>query len=130
MFRHSEIQTILRQRRLRREGGDLSEEGEAASESPRDAGSPVQASTGTAPPRRVAQPSKPQWATSSARTKAKNKRNRDKYRNKKKTERLRNERAQKEGHPVQDEEESDEWDPWHQANGPDVQKDDTLELDY
>ena len=25
---------------------------------------------------------------------------------------------------------SDEWDAWHQANGPDVQKDETLDLDY
>jgi hypothetical protein len=26
--------------------------------------------------------------------------------------------------------ESDEWDPWHQANGPDAQKDATVDLDY
>jgi hypothetical protein len=130
MFRHSEIQAILRQRRLLREGGDLSEEGEAAADSPRDTGSPAQAPTDIASSRRVAQPAKQQWATSSARTKAKNKKNRDKYKAKKKTERLRQERVQKEGRPVQDDEESDEWDPWHQANGPDVQKDDALDLDY
>ena len=41
------------------------------------------------------------------------------------------ERAQKECRPLPDEdEESDEWDPWHQANGPDAQKADALDLDY
>jgi hypothetical protein len=130
MFRHSEIQAILRQRRLRREGGDASEEGEASSESPRDAASPAQALPHPTPSGHAAQPAKQQWATSSARTKAKNKKHRNKYRMKKKTERLQKERAQKEGRPLQDDDESDEWDPWHQANGPDVQKDDALDLDY
>jgi hypothetical protein len=131
MFRHSEIQAILRQRRLRREEGELSEEGELASESPRNAASPAPAHTNLTPSGPATQPAKQQWTTSSARTKAKNKKNRNKYRLKQRTEKLRQEQALKEGHPPKDEdEESDEWDPWHQANGPDVQKDDTIELDY
>lgn len=80
---------------------------------------------------RVEKPKTQQWATTSARTKAKNKRNRNKYKAKKRDERLKRERAQREGR-VEDEEdeESDEWDPWHQANGPDVQQDKPLDLDY
>jgi hypothetical protein len=131
MFRHSEIQAIIRKRRLRREEGELSEEDEAESDSPRDAASPTSGPADRVQSGRVEKPAMQQWTTSSARTKAKNKRNRDKYKAKKKEARLRKERAQKEGRPERDEdEESDEWDPWHQANGPDVQKDDALDLDY
>jgi hypothetical protein len=131
MFRHSEIQAILRQRRLRREEGNLSEEGEAVSDSPRNVARPARASMDPTASGPAAQPAKQQWATSSARTKARNKKNRDKYRLKKRNERLQQEQVQKEGRPSRDEDdESDEWDPWHQANGPDVQKDEAIELDY
>jgi hypothetical protein len=131
MFRHSDIQAILRRRRLRREEGDLSEEGEAASDSPRNPTSLAPAPMDPTASGSAVQPAKQQWATSSARTKARNKRNRDKYKVKKRNERLRQEQVPKKGRPSQEEdEESDEWDPWHQANGPDVQKDEAIELDY
>jgi hypothetical protein len=127
MFRHSEIQAILRKRRLRREAGESSEEGEAEEEAPQSITSPASAPA-SAP---VVKPKAQQWATSSARTKRKNKRNRDKYRIKKREIRVERERAQKEGRlSPYEESESDEWDPWHQANGPDAQKQEALDLDY
>jgi hypothetical protein len=127
MFRHSEIQAILRKRRLRREAGELSEEGEAEEKTPQNIASPASALASEP----VAKPKTQQWATSSARTKRRNKRNRDKYRIKKRETRVERERAQKEGRlsPYEDSE-SDEWDPWHQANGPDAQKQEPLDLDY
>lgn len=135
MFRHSEIQAILRKRRLIREGGYISEEGETISEAAQTVKNPTQApasaSVSTAPETCAPKPPKQQWATSSARTKARNKRHRDNYRMKKKEMRERKGRAQTDDHRVRDDdEESDEWDPWHQANGPDAQKDDALDLDY
>jgi hypothetical protein len=131
ILRHSEIQAILRKRRLAREIGNLSEEGEAASESPRTAASPVPAPTDPVQPDRAVPAAKQKWATSSARTKARNKRNRNRYKNKKREERLQMEREQK-GVPLprEESEESDEWDARHQARGPDVQQDDTPALDY
>ncbi|KAH3914437.1 hypothetical protein HBH56_089240 [Parastagonospora nodorum] len=126
MFRHSEIQAILRKRRLRREAGELSEEGEVETE-PKDAASSASAST----PGHTTRPKAQQWATSSDRTKKRNKKNRDKYKVKKREMKLERERTKKDGRlSPYHESESDEWDPWHQANGPDVQKEDKLELDY
>lgn len=135
MFRHSEIQAILRKRRLLREGGDVSEEGEAISVAPQTVDHPAPAPTTAAVVSdrgsHVTQPPKQLWATSSERTRARNRRNRDKYKMKKREIRERIERTQKDDHHPRDEdEESDEWDPWHQANGPDAQKDDALDLDY
>ncbi|KAF2830993.1 hypothetical protein CC86DRAFT_377916 [Ophiobolus disseminans] len=130
MFRHSEIQAILRKRRLqreRREAGEVSEEGEASDDA-KDAASLASAPTNSVQP---VQPKSQQWATSSARTKAKNKRNRDRYKIKKRQMRLNREQKQSESPQVkQGDEESDEWDPWHQANGPDVLKEEALDLDY
>lgn len=126
MFRHSEIHAILRKRRLRREAGELSEEGEATSE-PKAAASPAPVPT----LEHADKPKMQQWVTSSERTKKRNRRHREKYRVKKKELKLERERAQKNGRlsPYEDSE-SDEWDPWHQANGPDAQKEEALDLDY
>ncbi|KAF2132697.1 hypothetical protein P153DRAFT_382316 [Dothidotthia symphoricarpi CBS 119687] len=147
MFRHSEIQAIIRERRRRRDNGDASEEGEAASSPPAmDSGSscidPVASGTTASAQSvalektdrvrsgRVEKPKGQQWATSSTRTKTRNKKHRNKYKLKKKAER--DEREQKRNNREHGDggDESDEWDPWHQANGPDVQKDDTVALDY
>ncbi|KAH7086679.1 hypothetical protein FB567DRAFT_525999 [Paraphoma chrysanthemicola] len=130
MFRHSEIQAILRKRRQRREEGELSEEGEAEPEPPRDSAKPSTAPIDKVQSGRVEKLKTQQWATSSPRTKARNKRHRDNYRAKKQMMRREKERAQKTRRDEDEDEESDEWDPWHQAKGPDVQKDDTQELDY
>ncbi|KAH7408275.1 hypothetical protein DE146DRAFT_629205 [Phaeosphaeria sp. MPI-PUGE-AT-0046c] len=135
MFRHSEIQAILRKRRLLRECGHVSEEGETISEAPRAVHQPAPAPSSVAVAKdrqtRATQLPKQQWATSSERTKARNRRNRDRYKIKKREIRERTERAQNDGPRLRDEdEESDEWDPWHQSNGPDAQKDDALDLDY
>jgi hypothetical protein len=130
MFRHSEIQDILRKRRLRRErreAGESSEDEGAVTDTPDDSASPASLPSNTAQP---GQPKQHQWATSSARTKAKNKRNRDKYKLKKRRMRLDNEQQRKGPGVKQEDEDSDEWDAWHQANGPDVQKEEPLELDY
>jgi hypothetical protein len=150
MFRHSEIQRILRERRRRREQGQPIEEQEqeeeeeaaavpqthspapaqtASPDAPADSGSraqPAAAVSRSSQSGGIEKPSNQQWATSSARTKARNKRNRDRYKVKKRDARLKREQAWKD----KDAEESDEWDPWHQAKGPDVQQDDTVDLDY
>lgn len=137
MFRHSEIHAILRKRRLRQENGEVSEDGEAPASPTSASGSPVtpDATTRSEPvvttakdtdkvqTGRVEKPNA-QWATSSARTKARNKKHNKNYRRKKKEA-----RKQQEARRHSDDE-SDEWDPWHQATGPDVQKDDTVDLDY
>ena len=138
MFRHSEIQAIIRKRRQQRDNSNGSEEGEAEEstvEETAKAGSPASQPTPAVVSEadkvasdRVEKLKSQQWTTSSPRTKAKNKRNRDKYKAKKRDERFKREQARKHGRD--DDEESDEWDPWHQAKGPDVQKDDTVDLDY
>jgi hypothetical protein len=86
-------------------------------------------------PDKPAGPKKQQWATTSATTKAKNKRKRDRYAKRRKEIRLERglprRRSGRDGADSGDSDDgSDEWDAWHQANGPDVQKDDTLDLDY
>lgn len=131
IFRNSEIQRILRARRLRKESGDISEEGETKSSPPQVTVKLPPAPTVSGVSNSATQPQIQQWATSSARTKARNKKHRDRYKLKKKSMREQREQAKKSSRPARDEdEESDEWDPWHQANGPDAQKEDALELDY
>jgi hypothetical protein len=147
MFRHTEIQTILRERRRRREEGkplhetpappsppnmhdvtDNGEPGDPTSPAPEQSTSP---STRSGPDKvqngRV-EKSKYQWTAVSEKSRARNAKNRNKnranHRAKKKEERKRKEMEEREA------EESDEWDPWHQANGPDAQKDTTVDLDY
>lgn len=144
MFRHSEIRAILRKRRLQRESGDGSEEGEATS-SPAPSAYQSLAATETSTSTestnhmnrkpannqagRGQQPGKQQWATSSERTKRRNRKHRNNYRAKKReVRRLQGEPAGEQ--KDDDTDESDEWDPWHQATGPDAQKDTPLELDY
>ncbi|KAH9873837.1 hypothetical protein IAQ61_004464 [Plenodomus lingam] len=144
IFRHSEIREILRERRSRYNHGDRSEgevsgnELASADLPPHGHGSPkttcAATSTGNAYVEDLKQKhsgpgeeSKVQrWATSSARTKRRNKRNRDKYHAKKRAER------EKEQGPNRKDsgDESDEWDPWHQATGPDAQKEEVFDLDY
>jgi hypothetical protein len=145
MFRHSEIQAIIRKRRLKRENNDVSdqgdtEEGEAEDSVAEDSSkvkSPASHATPAAAPAadKVAsgrvdklRSQSQQWTASSPRTKARNKRNRDKYKAKKRDERFKREQNRK--NSLDKDDESDEWDPWHQAKGPDVQKDDTVDLDY
>jgi hypothetical protein len=146
MFRHTEIQTILRKRRLRKENGELSE-GELDPASPAldvatpasvDSSTSMAADTDKPQPGPVEEPKKQQWATTSAKTKAKSKRKRANYAARRKERRLekglpRRRSGRDDTHNddgEDDDDESDEWDPWHQANGPDVQKDETLDLDY
>jgi hypothetical protein len=139
MFRHSEIQAIIRKRRHLRDNGDNgSEEGEAAESVVKEVAEPDSAaslSTPTAVPDlgkvtfgRVEKPKIQQWATSSESTKRKNRKHRDRYQAKKRAEKVKREQTRKSTREEDDE--SDEWDPWHQAKGPDVQKDDTVDLDY
>lgn len=152
LFRNTEIQEILRQRDSKlqdREQGEHMDENptatlqssQAATNKPassdlslsadaalhKPAAKTVNDALGRVSAGRVEKPKAPQWATSSARTKAKNRRHRDKYRAKKK--KLEKEQVMRHSRPEGDDE-SDEWDPWHQANGPDAQKEDPLDLDY
>lgn len=142
MFRHSEIQAILRQRRLQKENGQSSESRPTATNPSVDVASPAQEGssyttdgTQQAQPNESEQAGKQQWAATSAKSKAKAKRKRDRYAKRRKEVRLQKglprRRSGRNGAGSDySDEESDEWDPWHQANGPDVQKDDTLDLDY
>ena len=136
MFRHSEIQAIIRKRRhLRDNGENGSEDGEAVESVVEEAAETDSLSTPTTVPDvgkvasgRVEKPKIQQWATSSESTKRRNRKHRDRYQAKKKAEKFKREQTRKSIREEDDE--SDEWDPWHQAKGPDVQKDDTVDLDY
>ena len=83
---------------------------------------------------------KPQqkWTATSEKTRARNaknrKKNRKNHRERKKAERKKLEQDEKDARRRAEREEvlgeeSDEWDPWHQANGPDAQKEDAVDLD-
>ncbi|KAI4915816.1 hypothetical protein J4E90_004262 [Alternaria incomplexa] len=140
MFRHSEIHAMLRKRRVRKENGEISDDNDVPA-SPAPAVPPTQEDlsrtddVGKAQPEASTEPKKQQWATSSATTKAKAKRKRDRYAKRRKERRLERglprRRSGRDGADSGDSDDgSDEWDAWHQANGPDVQKDETLDLDY
>jgi len=142
MFRHSEIQAILRKRRLRKENGEISDAGSTpaipAPLSPaQDSSLHMAESVDKAQSDAIEKP-KQQWATTSAASKAKAKRKRNKYAKRRKERRLeiglprrRGDRNGTDGDDSGDsDEESDEWDAWHQAHGPDVQKNETMDLDY
>jgi hypothetical protein len=156
IFRHSEIQRILLERRRRKEAGepifgtrtpqvDMEDApllpqavpAHAASASS-DQSTPMSISSDDEE-KQAAPGEQPQqkWAVTSAKTRARNAKNRQKnrknHRERKKEERKRQEREAKDARrraEQQEQEESDEWDPWHQANGPDAQKADAVDLDY
>lgn len=148
MFRHSEIQAILRKRRLQKENGESVERTSLSEKPSLDVASPMQvtpaAQEGSAHTTNGAQQAqtkeqgpqnKQQWATTSTKSKAKAKRKRDRYAKRRKEVRLqkglpRRRSGRNGADSGYSDDESDEWDPWHQANGPDVQKDDALDLDY
>lgn len=147
MFRHTEIQAILRERRLKREAQDLSE-GELSPEPlkenpPEVPAEPVSHSytipapiesreeVGSQDGVQHGRADKPNnWTKISNKTKERIAKSRKKYRKLQKEKR----RNMREGSTIskqtEEAEESDEWDPWHQANGPDAQKDTTVDLDY
>ena len=143
MFRHSEIQSILRKRRLQKENGEISDHSVCA-DLPVDMSIalPTQEETpntfGDVDQSQTKEPEKAnnqQWAMTSAKSKAKAKRKRDRYAKRRKEVRLqkglpRRRSGRNDAGSDESDDESDEWDPWHQANGPDAQKDDTLDLDY
>jgi hypothetical protein len=142
MFRHSEIQAILRKRRLQKENGESSDCKSPTEKSSLDVASLTQegsshatANMPQAQLKEEGEASKQQWATTSAKSKAKAKRKRDRYAKRRREVRLQKglprRRSGRNGAGSDySDDESDEWDPWHQANGPDAQKDDTLDLDY
>jgi hypothetical protein len=146
MFRHTEIQTILRERRRRREEGESlhiistrpsppSKQQVSGKRDPDTLARPSEQSTPTCNDLdtdeleicRVEKP-KQQWTAVSEKSRARNaknrKKNRQNHRARKKEEQKRKEQEMLKA------EESDEWDPWHQANGPDVQNDTTVDLEY
>ncbi|KAF1949472.1 hypothetical protein CC80DRAFT_555355 [Byssothecium circinans] len=152
MFRHTEIQTILRERRRRLEEGEpltsilnprsasgfpeipIKPERTTSPTPSSDQGEPMSISSDDevkVHPEPAEKP-KQQWTAISAKSRAKNARNRQKnrknYRARKKEEQKKKDQEMWERE--RQAEESDEWDPWHQANGPDAQKDDTVDLDY
>jgi hypothetical protein len=147
MFRHTEIQTILRKRRRRREEGKsihgppsppsvstktevLNRDERSASTSPSlQQGTPISvvSDVDKVQSGRV-EKSQQKWTAVGEKSRARNAKNRKKnranHRARKKEEQKKKDKEMLEA------EESDEWDPWHQANGPDVQKDHTVDLDY
>lgn len=147
MFRHTEIQTILRERRRRLENGEslqsiISSFPGAVSETPvmdRRAASPASSNASTPmsissednnEPSAPAEQPKPRWTSVSEKTRARNAKNRKKNRKNHRARKKEERRLKEEERRKAEDEESDEWDPWHQANGPDVQKDETIDLDY
>ncbi|KAF2707781.1 hypothetical protein K504DRAFT_43698 [Pleomassaria siparia CBS 279.74] len=123
LFRHSEIQSIIRERRRRRENGN-SPEPKAKRESPDSSNKTQKTDQGNASGDKVLGgrvEKQTNWTKLSAKSKQRNKNSRNRWRA--------NQREKKKME-LKEEEESDEWDPWHQANGPDVQKDTTIDLDY
>jgi hypothetical protein len=152
LFRHTEIQMILRERRRKRDAEEFSE-GEATPEP--DAGKPSEIDhepedgevpstpsyrpSATAPstkngPHNKVQTGRvekqSQWKTTNAKQQRKNARSRKANREKKKIEKKKHHNGSAVSGQAEDDGESDEWDPWHQANGPDNQKDNTVDLDY
>jgi hypothetical protein len=162
LFRHTEIQTILRERRRQREAEN---EAKASAESPETQQNPPIPAFGVAEV--VSEPGSPKVetptddvsvSTPSAATPAsdgvqtggidKEKRYRRMTKEKQRAKNKRYKQSQKkrkaeekkkgrEGSVVSSKkddkesgEASDEWDPWHQANGPDAQKAEAVELDY
>lgn len=154
MFRHSEIQRILRERRRAQEDGQSVHDDPTPDVDMEDGevdpvGSAISGSGQSTPMSissddeqgQAAPAEKPQqkWTATSEKTRARNARNRKKnrknHRERKKVERKKLEQEQKDARLRAEREEmlgeeSDEWDPWHQANGPDAQKEDAVDLDY
>jgi hypothetical protein len=152
LFRHTEIQMILRERRRKRDAEEFSE-GEATPEpnagkpseighEPEDGELPSTPSyrpSATAPSTKSGPHNKvqtgrvekqSQWKTTNAKQQRKNARSRKANREKKKIEKKKHHNGSAVSGQAEDDGESDEWDPWHQANGPDNQKDNTVDLDY
>lgn len=159
MFRHSEIQRILLERRRRQEAGEPIHGTPIPELAMEDAPPPsvaaatraITPTSGQSTPMSISSDDdqdkatpveRPQqkWTTTSDRTRTRNaknrKKNRKNHRERKKAERKRMEQEEKDARRRQErenemeDEESDEWDPWHQANGPDAQKEDAVDLDY
>ena len=152
MFRHSEIQRILLERMRRKEAGEAIFEPPSPEVRVEDAPTirPASPASDQSTPmsmssddeqRQSTQAERPKqkWTTTSEKTRARNaknrKKNRKNHRERKKLERKQREQEEKEARRRAEREEilgeeSDEWDPWHQANGPDAQKDDAVDLDY
>ena len=144
LFRHTEIQTIIREREREREcrqersgsSGSVSAPKQSMESSSQVLSDPQpNASAGHGHAEKCGRGDRvqhgrvekeSQWTVASAKTKLRNAKNRKRYR-----ENLRQrEKERKRRRDRSEDEESDEWDPWHQANGPDAQKDTTVDLDY
>ena len=142
MFRHSEIQTILRKRRHRLENEEPIFSDSESEQALKNSSKPVQASS----PAKVGQHSQmdrvqhgrvekdDRWTKMCGKTKEKtqrkNAKNRKAHRKRKKEEKKKKWNENTAYEQMDEDSESDEWDPWHQAKGPDVQKDTTVDLDY
>lgn len=168
LFRHTEIQTILRERRRKREAEaelqaqstseQIVETADAVSSHPEAGGhtkhkslldaleAPKPNYTAVSPSNSTANSTsknggekgvqsgrvekQSQWKTSNERQKRKNAKNRRVNRKLRNQERKRRREGSMIPGQTEEDEESDEWDPWHQANGPDALKDTTIDLDY
>lgn len=139
MFRHSEIQRVLLERRRRQEAGEPIHDPPApvVRSSSQLSDQSMSISSGdeqsqVAPAERVQQ----KWTATSEKGQTRSARNRKKnrknYRTNKKARLREQEEQEKRAGSRAEElgEESDEWDPWHQATGPDAQKQEYVELDY
>lgn len=133
IFRHTEIQNIIRERRRRREGGlpmniaDKSQQKTSArtsslTSSPKPEGED-KIVDGQAEKLN-------QWTKTSETTKTKRNKARKRYRQNKKGRRGNGQNNNGRRSGDYEDSESDEWDPWKQATGPDAQKDTAVELDY
>ncbi|PSN63351.1 hypothetical protein BS50DRAFT_637850 [Corynespora cassiicola Philippines] len=160
IFRHSEIQAILRERRRQRDGNaspkpetapmdvadspkqhapqapvigrpDVDETTNMASPLSQATGTPTSADDGVIHGR-IEKPgfSTPNYTKVGARSRAQNAKKRNNYRKKERALKKEREKEARKNRRNQEAEESDEWDPWHQATGLDAIKDEKVELDY
>ncbi|KAF2013217.1 hypothetical protein BU24DRAFT_410985 [Aaosphaeria arxii CBS 175.79] len=147
LFRHTEIQTILRERRRKLEseassqsenitqGPHSPEAGEVVTSSPSSpkpelpAGTPNQATPDSSEPQQAQRKWTQTSAKSKERQKRKNKKRKLAVQQRKKDDRKRIRESTATSNRA-DDESSDEWDPRRQATGPDVQNAVSIELDY
>ncbi|KAH7123750.1 hypothetical protein B0J11DRAFT_529798 [Dendryphion nanum] len=153
MFRHTEIRNIIRERRRKQEVQEFTEnEMQYATRisaegtlkivndniekilSPKsDDATRITSPLKKVQDGRIEKSKNNQWVKQSNKSKNKQKRKNSKYKKNLQQRRKReNTRSGEDGvsDNGDDDEHSDEWNPWRQATGPDVQKDTTVDLDY
>ncbi|KAF2204203.1 hypothetical protein GQ43DRAFT_429209 [Delitschia confertaspora ATCC 74209] len=136
--RNSEIQAIMKERRLAKENKEPSPGSQELHEKDSSSSSKTQPAPFSTTSSRMSiaqsEDGTPKSGNSDPSQKLYNRKRRNEWKDRKKKQKDRKRRrdaARLSPQEFSDEdEESDEWDPWHQATGPDVQRDIIVDLDY